>query len=461
MARLLSLLLLLGALSARAQDSSIRAPVDTLPMSDIDIPIRISLKALYRVLENKVDTVYHSPGWPLEYYQPDCTTRYMYRFRRGHLRVTALGNNMNMAFTGYYQIKASTRLCTGATVYSPWTPACSCGAGAEGARRVDVGFSARFSFNPNYTLQAKVTRLPAQPVDQCSVCFWGQNITGQVMNAINAQMDTAGWAIQDTLVRLNLRPQFQQLWQRLWSTYRLYNVGWLRLQPERLRVSELVARGDTLYLSVGISGRPLISLTPLKDTVTAVPNLSDFTPRHGFNLYLNARLDYDSLTAILNAKLDKQSFVVDNRTVTIEQCSISAMDQGHLNIGLRFSGSESGTFYLSGVPVLDTASGILDLTDLDYHLSTNNVLIRTASWLFSKKVLKELKAYTRFPLRDYLEEIRKKANTQLSQPIVKGVRADGQLDRISILHLSVNPSELDVRCQASGELGVYVDNLTW
>lgn len=462
----LFLLCLLFPFRALAQeikptDSTTRSAVDTLPMSDIDIPVRVNLKALYHVLENKVDTVYHSPGWPVGYFQPSCDTRYMYRFRRGHLRLSALGNSMDLKFTGYYQIRASTRLCSGGSAYTPWTPDCSCGTGPEGARRVDVGFTTRFSLKPNYTIQAKVTRLPSVPIDQCTVCFWGQNITNQVMGAINAQMDTAGWNIQDTLTRLNLRPQFQQLWQKLWTTYRLYNVGYLRLQPERLRVSELVARNDTLYLSVGISGRPLISLTPLRDTVPPVPDLSDFTPRHGFNVYLDARLDYDSLSTILNAQLDHQTFTVDNRTITVDKCNITALDQGHLGIRLQFSGFQSGIFYLSGVPVLDTAGGILDITDLDYHLETNNVLIRTASWLFSKKILKELRAYTHFPIRDYLEQVRARANAELTRPIVKGIRTTGQLDRISILRLGVAPAEMEVRCQASGELDVYVDNLTW
>jgi hypothetical protein len=275
LATALFIFLLLPALGQELRpmvaDSSVSHISDTLPMSDIDIPVRISLKALNRMLEDKVDTVYHSPGWPVNFYQATCDTRYMYRFRRGHIRLTALGNSMNMEFTGYYQIQASTRLCAAGAGATPWTPACSCGTGKERPRRVNVGFSTRFTLNPDYTIQAKVTRLPALPLDQCTVCFWGQNITSQVMSAINAQMDTAGWAMQDTLDHLMLRPQFQQLWQKLWSTYKVYNVGYLQLRPERLRVSQLAARNDTLYLSIGISGRPIISLTPLKDSVTAVP----------------------------------------------------------------------------------------------------------------------------------------------------------------------------------------------
>src|SRR5580704_17936138 len=53
-----------------APDSTGKPPTDTLPLSDIDIPVRVNLRALYRILEDKVDTVYRSPGWPLSYFQP-------------------------------------------------------------------------------------------------------------------------------------------------------------------------------------------------------------------------------------------------------------------------------------------------------------------------------------------------------------------------------------------------------
>jgi hypothetical protein len=442
-------------------DTAARNRVDTLPLSDIDIPVRINLKALYRVAEKKVDTVFQSPGWPADYYQPTCDTRYMYRLRRGPLRIVAAGNTMQMKFTGYYQIKASQRLCTGGAGYTPWTPPCGCGAGAEGLRRVDMGFTANVALRPDYTLQARVNRFPTVPLDQCTVCFWGQNITSEVISAINAQMDTAGTTLQDTLVRLNLRPQFQQLWQKLWATYRLYNVGYFQLQPVRLRISNMAAHSDTLYLSVGISGRPLISLTPLKDSITSMPELSDFTPRHGFNIYLDARLNYDSLAAVLNTQLDHQTFTIDNRNVTVEKCALSALDQGHLQIGITFSGSGNGTFYLSGQPVLDTAKGVLEITDLDFHLQTNNVLMRTAGWLFDKKILKALRDYTRFPVNDYLEKIRAKANEQLSQSFISGIHSQGGLDRISILSLSVGASDLRLRCRATGELMVSVNDLSW
>ena len=57
--------------------------------------------------------------------------------------------------------------------------------------------------------------------------------------------------------------------------------------------------------------------------------------------------------------------------------------------------------------------------------------------------------------------MRAKANAQLNQRIIAGIRTDGHLDRIAVLHLAVGQQEMEVRCQASGELDVDVENITW
>ena len=95
---------------------------DSLPESEINIPVQINLKPFYVMAENKIDTVFTSPAWPDDWVNINCATRYKYHFRRGPLQLTASGQSLNIGFMGYYKIIGSTRVCTGNTVLSPWTP---------------------------------------------------------------------------------------------------------------------------------------------------------------------------------------------------------------------------------------------------------------------------------------------------------------------------------------------------
>ncbi|MBK5272287.1 MAG: hypothetical protein JJE22_14860, partial [Bacteroidia bacterium] len=48
--------------------------LDSLPDSEINIPIQINLKPLYTIAEKYVDTVYTSPNYPDDWVQDGCDT---------------------------------------------------------------------------------------------------------------------------------------------------------------------------------------------------------------------------------------------------------------------------------------------------------------------------------------------------------------------------------------------------
>src|SRR5215204_3132515 len=154
-------LLLLISLSSIAQAPVIN--IDSLPLSQIIVPIQINLKPIYALAEKKVDTVFTSPNYPNDWIQMDCGTRYKYHFRRSPLQMSMSGITFNLAFTGYYQIIGSTRACVNGTVLSPWTPACRCGFD-EPERKVNIGFTTSFHLLPNQVLSTKITRSEPQPL---------------------------------------------------------------------------------------------------------------------------------------------------------------------------------------------------------------------------------------------------------------------------------------------------------
>lgn len=43
----------------------------------------------------------------------------------------------------------------------------------------------------NYKVKLDIKRNEPQPLDKCEVCFWGQNITNEVMKGLVAELDAA------------------------------------------------------------------------------------------------------------------------------------------------------------------------------------------------------------------------------------------------------------------------------
>ena len=89
--------------------------MDSLPESELNIPIQVYLKPIYSFAEKTVDTVFNSPNWPDGWVQETCDTRYKYSFRRSPLQMRASGTTLTLGFTGFYKIIGSTRVCVNGT----------------------------------------------------------------------------------------------------------------------------------------------------------------------------------------------------------------------------------------------------------------------------------------------------------------------------------------------------------
>lgn len=466
---LFSLLILFASCSHKINPekpflSATNFKLDSLPNSEIDLPVQISLKPFYSLAEKNVDTVFTSPHYPDDWVQEGCATRYKYTFRRGPLQIKASGNTFTLAFTGYYKIIGATRVCLNGISVSPWTPPCECGF-SEGERKVNVSFISSFSVSPDYKIKLTIKRPEPQPLNKCEVCFWGQDITPEVMKGLKEQLDSAKADIERSYGIFDLRPEFQQMWDVLNKVYFVYDQGWLQINPQNIRINNLFARNDSLNIRLGLSAKPVMSFEKPVQQNLLLPDLSNFNPQLGFNIFLDAVLNYDSLSNILNQQVAGKQVDLDKGPVKkkfiVKNCSLIGEGNEKLIIRAEFSGSAEGVAYLIGKPVYDAKAHILYMNDLDFDVKTKDKFLRTAKWLFNKKILNEIGKYTRFDLTTYLDSAKINLNNQLNREWIKGIQSIGNIDDINLVAIYPLNDFLVIRSNCSGNLFVKVGSMNF
>lgn len=436
--------------------------IDSLPESQIDIPIQINLRPIYALAEKNVDTVFTSPDYPEGWVQSDCATRYKYHFRRSPLRMSMNGTTLSLAFMGYYQIVGSTRVCVSGAVLSPWTPACRCGFD-EPERRVNISFNSNFQLRPDFILNSQIVRNEPKPLDKCSVCFWGQDITSEVMKGLKEELDASKRSMDSAYGRFDLRPYMQQAWNMLNDVYAIPNVGYFTLHPKKLRMENINAKNDLLNITIGISATPVVSFDRPAIALSSVPNLTNQNHAGGFNIYLEAALQYDSLSHVLNGYLVNKRFDVGEgifkKHIVIQNTTVSGDDNGNMNIRVDFTGSFDGTAYFIGKPVYNLEKKTIEVQDLDYDLQTKNLLLKTAKWLFNKKIITELKNYTSFDLSQYYDTASITLNSWLNREWTRGIQGNGSVTELKLTSVYALPQHLLIRSNCTGKLNVLVSDL--
>ncbi len=439
--------------------------LDSLPNSEINIPIQINLKPVYTMAEKSVDTIFTSPHYPDDWVQDGCDVRYKYVFRRSLLQMHTMGSALNLGFTGYYKIVGATRVCVNGTVISPWTPACRCGFGSEGERRVIVSFTNSLSIQPDYKVKLVFKRNEPQPLDKCEVCFWGQDITKQVMKGLTTELDDAKKDLEKSYGSVDLKPRFQQVWDKLNKVYNIYGLGWLKINPQKIRINNLFAQNDSLNIYLGLSAKPVISFEKPTEQSSWVPNIGSFSRKPGFTIFLDAVLSYDSLTNILNQqamgkKFDfKKGFI--KKKFIIEDCKIYGAGNEKLIIKVNFSGTNDGVVYLVGTPVYNVEKRRIEVTNVDFDIKSKNFLLGSADWLFDKKITKEITKYAQFDLGAYIDTAKTAINKELNQEWIKGIRSYGNISDIKLIGIYPMAQQLVIRSNCTGDLSVKVESINF
>jgi hypothetical protein len=455
-------MLLLFALCSLLYASAQQTVTDSLPESQIDIPIQINLKPIFAMADKNVATVFTSPNYPDGWVQADCATRFKYRFRRSPLRMNMKGLVMSLGFTGYYQIVGSTRLCNGNTVLSPWSPSCKCGFD-EPERQVEIGFVSSFSLTPDYRLQTRITRTEPVPKDKCEVCLWGQDVTSEVMKGLKTELDASQKAMQDSFGNINLRPYMQQAWNMLSQTYTIPGIGYFTLRPKRLRMQNINAQNDLLNIHIGITASPSVTFEKPTGVSTQIPNLSASANPGGFSVYLDAALQYDSLSRVVNGYMAGKRYDVSEgifkKHIVVKEVTVAASPDGRMLIKVDFTGSFNGTAFFTGNPVYNPANKTIEVRDLDYDLQTKNVLLKTAKWLFSGKIEEELKKNTKIDLTSYFNNAQQSLNTYLNKEWTKGIKGSGSVKELKVVSVQPLPQHILIKTACSGNLRVNVSEI--
>ena len=145
--------------------------------------------------------------------------------------------------------------------------------------------------------------------------------------------------------------------------------------------------------------------------------------------------------------------------VTITSVDIYGQnDKLVIKAGLK--GSLDGVIYLKGTPYYDPLTRMLSLQNVDYDLSTRNLLIKTANWLLQGRFAKQMQQQFVFPIGTQMDEVQKNIRQQLMpRNVAKGVVMSGGLEALVPDQVYLTPTSLVALVMAKGQLEIKIDGL--
>jgi hypothetical protein len=416
-----------------------------LPMSYINIPVKVYMKPLLSVMDSSTAKEFTNDKWP-NYTQSGCDFRYKYRFVRSPFAFSVINNRVIISFRGNYQIAGSRTICAFDKQVSPWVNG-SCGFNGEPLRRVDIAITSKLDLLPNHTVST-VTKLDKlQPLDKCEVTLMNNDMTKDVLDSVKASIETYCTTFDKFVQDIN-NNAFLNNWRRNGNRVMpISKYGFLNLNLAALGVSRFNVIKDTLYFSMGFSGFPRFNSDSNKlVTHASLPPVSNADRSGYISTYLDAVYEYKFFNKLLNDSLRNKPFDIDGRTFVIKDVSISGTNEGKIRVDMAFSGNRNGVLSLTGTPTLDSARQILSMPDIKVGIDTKDLMVNLAKGLIKKKIMKELAGQSVLDLNALIQKNKALIEARLNQQVTSWMSTVGTLHDIKLIGLL--PQEKHIQVQA-------------
>jgi phosphopantetheine adenylyltransferase len=153
----------------------------------------------------------------------------------------------------------------------------------------------------------------------------------------------------------------------------------------------------------------------------------------------------------MNQSIKGMDIPFHKKHIVIDSLHVLGQQNQNLLVEVHFSGSKKGVFYLVGKPYI-TPDEHFVMTDVTYDLNSKSVLLKTAKWMFDKRILEELRKAADYDLNPLLQETKVSINQQLNTTLADGVFLSGKVDQLTVSNIILGATDFYMMTLVSGDM---------
>lgn len=424
------------------------------PVSLIKIPIKVNLAPYFKATNKAVPKEFKGKEEQCE------GVSYEYYFARFPIEFSGIGKAIKFGVDGKYWVKVN--YCPDCTTLISNAGTCliprvytTCGVGEE-MPKMHISYKSEIGITNDYKLKSNTVLDKVKALSPCNMTIFQFNATSTLEKEITKAMKATEKDIDEEISSIDLKPEIESAWAAICTPIDLKDYGVMYMRPSRISLGDIVYKGDTAYFDAYLKAYPKIFSDTIKYTPKPLPNLSKQTDHEGFEIHMDIAAKYDSLSSILTKNITGTKIDVKGREIIFGNIEIYGALNNQLTIKVEFSGKKKGTIYLTGTPVFDAKTQRISFPDIEFDIKTKSALLKSAKWLFDKKVTDLIRESSVIDLKPYLDELKISLSSSLNGEINKGVILTGLIDDIMIDFILPKKDSLFIRIQSKGSLKIQM-----
>lgn len=330
-------------------------------------------------------------------------------------------------------------------------------------------FNTELTFNNNWRMTTKTSPMGFKFVTK-PVLDYGRikiPITSLVESSLKTQQLEFSKTIDDLMLK---QLNFQQYAIMAWNQFsQPFNVSeeydtWLKITPVSINITPLIFYGNQIEANIGIdtysetfSGQKP-NASPLIRTIANFNSVQNLPPK--FLLQTTANIPFTEATAIAEKTfLGKEFDFRDGKSkIKITAINVSAQDD-KIMIEAKTEGTVEGTSYISGIPVYDQEKRKIVLSQTHFKLKTKNILQKTATLLFQRKIVNMIEEEYGIPTAELEDSSKKSIEETFNKEYYKGLKMQGRVFKLTPSKVLLNPFGITAVIDTEAQLKLFVEGI--
>jgi len=337
----------------------------------------------------------------------------------------------------------------------------------EATGSIALTYKTTISMDKNWKLVAKTTSSGYQWLDTPKLNVIG--VTVPVTPIANLALSRCDKLISDQIDKtlaesIDMKKYVSQAWSEIQKPIQVNaaNDLWIRITPRDINVAPFTTTGNKLNLAIALSAEieSFMGAKPEANALVALPAFKFVNhPVQQFSLNVGADVTFAKISEMAKKELLNKTFTEGTKTITITDLSIFG-NEGRAVFVADVTGSFKGRIYFTGNLVYNPTKLAVEISEPQFDVKTQSVLLKSASWLMHGLILKKIVPYLTYPVKDNLEKVKIQVNTMLNNyPIYNGVTLQGKLNNLSVLSLSLVPGAVRIQANVKGNVALKVEDL--
>lgn len=423
------------------------------PYSTITVPVKVNLKPYFEETDSVVPKVFKGEEQVCE------GVSFKYLFLRDPINFEGEGEEIKFSVDGKYSLWLN--YCPNCNGWFSTEPVCvipriyaSCGVD-EPMRKVFVEYSSNIKVSKEYKLESKTTLKEVKAKSPCKITVFSYNATELLEEELFTALQEIEKDIDKEIGAVDLRPDMEYTWDALNEYVDLEGYGYFYINPESVMISDISYVGDTAYFNTVLKAKPFVSLQKI-DSIKKrpLPDLQEFEESDGFDVYMDILAPYDSLSSILNRDMAGMETEVKGKKVVFDSVFVYGSTNNQISFRVKFSGKKRGEMYFTGTPIFDSLEQVISFPDLTFDLKTKSALLKSAKWMFDKKITNLIRDYAEVDLKPHLDSLKVTVDSSLNGEITEGVNMKGKVEHLGVKIVVPQEHQLFVRMKTLGRIEV-------